>query len=511
MGASLSENVMAEPHGEQLELRLVLDARLRVDDVTAVSANTRRTDLRPLLGQPAVELFHPDDRERLSSTLRNAADGASTELTATLILAGIEADYRVMVTPGERFIHMTLVPKNGTPSPRAAEPAKAEGDPAGRLEYIGMVASRISHDFKNLLAAILVNAEFLRRDEADVETVHEVADEILLATERARELIEQILGYAGSKAEPRNVIDLNALTHEMGRLLDVSTPATVVIRYALQADPATVRGQSSRLRQLLLNFIVNASEAIGTEVGAIMIGTSTLEASAELLGRTRTRMPPPPGRYVCLEVEDTGPGLDAQTVQRIFQPFFTTKETGHGLGLSDCLTTVEDHGGALLLDTAPGQGARFRVLLPSATEQDVVAREVARVRDARHFSGRCVLVIDDDDLVRSVTRRTLRTRGFEVLTARDGLEGIEAFDAQHERIDAVLLDMGMPYMRGDDVFDELRRIDPKVPVIFVSGQSEAELDGDGVLGRADGVVFKPFRDGDLLDALVRVMERRDRA
>ena len=237
-----------------------------------------------------------------------------------------------------------------------------------------------------------------------------------------------------------------------------------------------------------------------------MIGTSVLEAGTELLGRTKTRVPPPPGRYVCLEVEDTGPGLDAQTVQKIFQPFFTTKPTGHGLGLSDCLNTVEEHGGALLLDTAPGQGARFRVFLPTVLGK-AEERDLDGAREAYDFSGYCVLIVDDD-LVRSVTRRTLRSRGCEVLAARDGLEGIEAFDAHHRRIDAVLLDVGMPYMKGEDVLEELRRIDPAVPVIFVSGQSEHELHQGGVLGRADGLLLKPFRDGEMLDTLVQSFARR---
>lgn len=506
MSAGWADEVMPEPQ-TGLELRLVLDARLRVDDVAAVSPIARRADLRGWIGRPAVELFHIDDRVQLDAALRAAVDGTTTELSANLLFGGRASACRLVVTPGERHIHVSVGSASDGEATSGAD-GKVRADPNVRLEYIGLVASRISHDFKNLLAAILVNAEFLRRDDADTETVHEVADEILLATERARELIEQILGYAGAKTEPRNLIDLNGLTREMGRLLDVSTPPTVVIHYDLQAEPSTVRGQPSRLRQLLLNFIVNASEAIGEEVGAIQIGSSNIDAGPELLGRTRTRVVPKPGRYVCLEVEDTGPGLDAATVQKIFQPFFTTKPTGHGLGLSDCLTTVEEHGGALLLDTALGQGARFRVLLPLVTEQESEARDAVRARETRDLAGYCVLVVDDDDLVRSVTRRTLKARGCEVLAARDGLEGIEVFDAQHGRIDAVLLDVGMPYMRGDDVLEELRRIDPAVPVVFVSGQSEQELQHGGVLGRADGLVLKPFRDGDLLDALMLAFGRR---
>ncbi|MCA9705884.1 MAG: response regulator [Myxococcales bacterium] len=474
-------------------------------DITIVRTGDQPLDLRELLGRPAVEMFAPGSRDRLLAAFRAASDGVGSQLRASMTLAGSHYEYVVHICPGERFVHVDLDP---LPAAKNAGPGESkESDPGSRLEYIGMVASRISHDFKNLLAAILVNAEFLRRESADAECVQEVAEEILVATERARELIEQILDYAGSKAEPRSLVELNELTREMGRLLEVSTPPTVVLRYDLEASLPPVRGQPLRLRQLLLNFIVNASEAIGEQVGAIMISTRMMDATEEVLSRSRTRSSPPSGSYVCLEVEDTGPGLDAETARRIFDPFFSTKADGHGLGLAACLTTVEEHGGALLLDSAPGQGARFRVLLPPAAPEEPQAAAEVWQGVERDYEGRTVLIIDDDDLVRSVTRRTLRARGFEVLVAVDGLQGIETFDEQHERLDAVLLDMGMPYMTGDDVFEELRRIDPRVPIVFVSGQSEGELYKHGAVTHADGVVFKPFRDQDLLGVLSRLIDR----
>ncbi|MEM9458887.1 MAG: response regulator [Myxococcota bacterium] len=490
---------------DQPGVRLVLDDELRVHDVSVLGAGEPRIDLSGALGRPAEDMFAAGARDHLRDAFREAQAGKGTQLRASMTLEGRLSDYVVHVCPGTRFIHVSLDPLTG--SKNAGPGESRESDPGSRLEYIGMVASRISHDFKNLLAAILVNAEFLRRESADAECVQEVADEILMATERARELIEQILDYAGSKAEPRSLVELNELTREMGRLLEVSTPPTVVLRYDLHKPLPPVRGQPLRLRQLLLNFIVNASEAIGEQVGAIMISTRIVEASAELLECTRTRSIPPEGRYICLEVEDTGPGLDAETAERIFDPFFSTKKEGHGLGLAACLNTVDEHGGALLLDSAPGQGARFRVLIPSAAEEQALTPVVEWEEVERDFAGHTVLIIDDDDLVRSVTRRALKARGFEILIARDGLQGIETFDEQHAQIDAVLLDMGMPYMTGNDVFDELRRIDPRVPIIFVSGQSEGELYQHGSVTHAEGVVFKPFRDGDLLRALSRVLDQ----
>ena len=491
----------------------ILDGRHHVYDAMVHAPGPARLDPRPAIGRPMIDLVGEEDREQLGAALRDAtgASGTSSELVAVLELGPSPRPVRLRVSPGGRFVHVAAEPLEDA----VAEPEEeddddedddgADGQPSNRLEYIGMVASRISHDFKNLLAAIMVNAEFLRRESDDPALVCEVSDEIVVATERARELIEQILGHAGAKGDATVLVDLNDLTHEMGRLLDVSTPPTVVMRFDLGAGLPPLRGRPARLRQLVMNFIVNAAEAIGDEVGAIMISTRLVDADRELLSRSRTHVVPPPGRYVCLSVEDTGPGLDDETAGKIFEPFFTTKSSGHGLGLSASLTIVEEHGGALLLEPAPGHGATFRVLLPAVAVEAAEVRPVVRDLSGREFRGHTVLVIDDDDLLRSSTSRALTMRGVDVLSARDGLEGIDVFSEQHARISCVLLDMGMPYIKGSDVYDELRGIDPRVPIVFVSGHAEEELYEHRSVREADALLLKPFRDDDLIDTLVRVL------
>ncbi|MEM7159850.1 MAG: ATP-binding protein [Myxococcota bacterium] len=499
--------------GEQPSVCLVVDRELRVFDVVVRSLGGVRIDSLEWMGREVLDLFEAEDRPRVQAALQDADGGMMGDLSLRWRFDGELRDVLVRVCPGERFNHVLIEPPPEAAAPAGVEeldaaPAKpVEAESSRRLEYIGMVASRVSHDFKNLLAAILVNAEFLSREGHDAELVSEVSEEIVVATERARELVDQILQHSGTEGDGDAVVDINQLTHEMGRLLDVSTPPTVVMRFDLEDDLPVVMGQPARLRQLIMNFIVNAAEAIGDEVGAIMVGTHALEADHALLSQTRTRIVPAPGTYLCITIEDSGPGLDDQTVRQIFDPFFSTKSSGHGLGLSASLEIVEEHGGALLVDTVPGQGATFRVLLPPARVAAKVEPESPSVRASRDFQGHILLIIDDDDLLRSVTRRALQARGAEVLVARDGLEGIDVFDDEHARLSCVLLDMGMPYIKGTDVYDELRRIDPKVPVIFVSGHDQGELSSYPEVRNADGLLLKPFRDTDLVDALVGVLER----
>jgi len=494
-----SANDVRSAHGVPPRLGVILDQDLCVLDVVTVGSGIT-IDPLPWLTQPAVELFAPEDRPRVAQALERTRSEGSAELRARLALDTRTEPCLVRARAGTRFVHLSIEPPSAH--------AKAFPERENRLEQLGLVASRVSHDLKNLLAAVLINAELIPRTALDPKSTREISREIVLATERARELLEQILGYASASDQPRRTLDLNALTREMGRLLEVSAPTTVVLRYELQAGLPRVSAHAPLLRQLLMNFIVNAGEAIGEEVGAITITTQALEATPELLASTRTTTPPPPGRYVCLQVEDTGPGFDESTARRIFDPFFTTKDGGHGLGLSACLAIVEEHGGALLLDSSPSRGATFRVLLPaSADALPPLEPEPSEIIEHR-LDGHLVLIIDDDAFIRSVIRRTLGSQGMEVLTARDGLEGLDMFNRHHEQLSCVMLDMGMPHIRGSDVFQDLREIDTHVPIVFASGHGQTQLYAEDAVIRADGVLLKPFRERQLLNMLQRVIEAR---
>ncbi len=483
-------------------LSVVLDVDHRVNDVHVSALERSPPRFDAWLDERFVERFVDEDRARVDAALHDAAAGRPGSTLATISIGGVTHDVAVRIESGSRLLFVVVEPVVTDPmAPVAVGP---ESDP---LRNLGLVASRVSHDFKNLLSAILINADLLEREQWEPEAVREVAAEIVLATDRARELIDQILGHAvGGDPRVHRSIDVNALTHEMGRLLDVSTPPTVVMRYELAPSIPSVLGRASRIRQLVMNIIVNAADAIGDEVGAIVLRTRVVAADDGMLGQTRTRQVPAPGRYVCIEIEDTGPGLEPTVAREIFEPFFSTKKHGHGLGLSDSLAIVEEHGGALLLDSALGHGTTFRVLLPIAMRETGETPRIAEPGVPRSFAGHTILVIDDDELVRSVLRRALEGRGFAVITARDGFEGVEVFTEHHAALDCVLLDMGMPYFKGSDVFDEMVRVDPAVPVLFVSGHGEQELREHEAVGRAAGVLIKPFRDGQLIERIEAALQ-----
>lgn len=239
-----------------------------------------------------------------------------------------------------------------------------------------------------------------------------------------------------------------------------------------------------------MNLVVNASDAIGEAEGVISITTRVIEASRELLETTYLAPNLRPGRYVAIEVADTGSGMDAETLSRIFDPFFTTKFTGRGLGLAAVLGIVRGHRGAIRVESEPGRGTTFHLLFPAA-RGDAAMAPPAAARLPWRGSG-TVLLVDDEPSVRAVTARALRSFGFDVLEAADGIEGVETFAANHERIVCTLLDITMPRMGGEEALHAIRRIDPGARVLLMSGFSEEEATGRFAGLGITGFVQKPY-------------------
>jgi len=248
-----------------------------------------------------------------------------------------------------------------------------------------------------------------------------------------------------------------------------------------------------------MNLVVNASDAIGEREGTIAISTAVVDASADLLRETYLAPELPPGRYVSVEVRDTGGGMSPETLSRIFDPFFTTKFTGRGLGLAAVLGIMRGHRGAIKVESAEGAGTTFRLLFPAARDAAPQA-EVPQSGAAWRGSG-VVLVVDDEPTVRGVTARALRAFGFETIEASDGAEGLEQFAANSDRIVAALLDMTMPRMNGLEAFQRIREIRPDVPLIMMSGYSEQDTMGPLAADPKAGFVQKPFELSALRDTL----------
>jgi len=381
---------------------------------------------------------------------------------------------------------------------------KEQLEHAQRLESLGVLAGGIAHDFNNLLTAILGNAELARGRLDDKPAVVGHIDNIVGSCDHAAELCKQMLAYAGKGSYEMRVINLNDMVKSMGKLIRASVSSNIVLKIKLQSDLPGIEGDTAQIQQLILNFIVNSADAIGSASGEIKVSSGARKMKHEQLAKLYNGSELPEDEYVILEVRDTGCGMSKEMQDKIFDPFFTTKETGSGLGLSAVLGIVRGHHGALQVFSTPGKGTAFRVYLPS-TAQSFSEKIVSTVEvDAWRGDGK-VLVVDDDLRVRNVAKSYVEKLNFDVVTAEDGKEGLEIFGKFHDQLVAVLLDMTMPVLGGVEAMAGMRQVNPDVPIVIVSGYSEIEA-GALIRGdRPDAFLQKPFKAKALKTILYEVM------
>jgi PAS domain S-box-containing protein len=389
---------------------------------------------------------------------------------------------------------------------------EAQMQHAQKLESLGVLAGGIAHDFNNILVSILGHAELALRDLPDGSPARKGFDEIRAAAIRAAELTNQMLAYSGRGRFVIKAVNLNELVREMAHLLAASVSKKARLVYDFADDLPAVEVDVVQMRQVVMNLIINASEAIGDRSGVIAVSTGAAHVQPGMLADTCAAEALPEGDCVYLEVSDTGAGLDEKTKARMFEPFFTTKFAGRGLGLAAVLGIVRGHGGAIQVESDPGKGSTFKVLLPCSDKR---AEPVAVARggaDAEHWDGNgTILVVDDEAGVRSLAKAVLERHGFTVLTASDGAKGVRTFRNHADQITAVLLDMTMPRAGGEEAFQEMRRIRPDLPVILVSGYDEQDAThrfaGQGLAG----FVQKPFQIDVLSRKLHEVLQLRGQA
>jgi PAS domain S-box-containing protein len=346
---------------------------------------------------------------------------------------------------------------------------------AQRLESLGVLAGGIAHDFNNLLVGILGNASVALEGAAGrPELVHCLAD-IEMAAERAAELTRQLLAYAGKSRFVIARSNVNELVEGIARLVSATISKRILLRYELSDDLLVVEGDATQLRQVIMNLLTNAADAIGTQAGVVTLRTRACRLDAEALSQLTLGDTLTAGEYVAIEVIDTGSGMSEQTRGRIFDPFFTTKFTGRGLGLAAVLGILRAHHAAIDVESIEGQGTTFRVLLPRVQLDSADVTLPAAID--RHLSlPKCmVMVEDDEDDVRRGKCRVLTRRGVEVIEAKDGPSAIEALRTHRHRIDVVVLDYTMPGMSGAEAFAQLQAIEPDVRVVLASGYSEGDV------------------------------------
>ncbi len=374
-----------------------------------------------------------------------------------------------------------------------------------KLESLGVLAGGIAHDFNNLLTSILGNSDLARSELSPASSACVYLEDIEKVTRRAADLCRQMLAYSGKGRFVVRPLSLNDVVREMAYLLGVSISKKVVIKYNFFADLPSVMADGTQMSQVVMNLITNASEAIGEASGVVTLTTGVMDCDdAYLQGAVGDGGSHAPGQYVYLEVSDTGCGMDAETLGRIFDPFFTTKFTGRGLGLAAVMGIVRGHKGALRVYSEKGQGTTFKILLPAHHQPPKPLGIDARGVKPAAGHG-LVLLVDDEESIRSMGRRMLERAGFEVLTAADGVQAVEVFLRHQAKVRMVILDMTMPHLDGEACFRELRRADPNVKVVMTSGYNEQDVINRFVGKGLAGFVQKPYSATDLLSKVEEVL------
>ncbi len=373
-----------------------------------------------------------------------------------------------------------------------------------KLESIGLLAGGIAHDFNNLLTGILGNASLAVNDVAASSGTRRLLDEVVRAAERAADLTRQLLAYAGKGRFVVTSVDFSALIRDTTPLIQTSIPRNVRLDMKLAENLAPVSADPGQMQQIVMNLIINAAESIRESgSGVVTVKTSVVQADEPFLSVNFGGADLKAGQYVCVQVSDNGIGMDEGTRARIFDPFFTTKFTGRGLGLAAVHGIVRGHKGGIRVQSTPGLGSVFEVILP-VTQPKPSRAQVARTRRNLNGSG-TVLIVDDEDVVLQMAQETLERYGYKVLTANNGQKGVELFRQRHADLSLVLLDMMMPVMSGPDALKEMRSISADVPVVLSSGYNEADTVKQLSRRGFAGFIQKPYTPMQLAEKINTVL------
>ncbi len=453
-----------------------------------------------LVGKSLADLVDEEELTRFARFTALRKEGVRNRYETRLArkdgsIAHLEVSAAPMWDSNGTFIGTLAVLLDMTARIRAEEERReleAQVQHAEKLKSLGVMAGGIAHDFNNLLASILGNSEIALSDLPPDSELRAPIDDILQAAQRAADLTKQMLAYSGKSRIATEEVDLSKLVGGLRALLQSIVAKKVVLELDLDDELPGIDVDPTQLRQVVMNLVANASEAITARSGKVVVSTSVERGDRGL----RTRRDNAAGRSdalcVALTVSDTGTGMDADTRTRMFEPFFTTKFPGRGLGLASVHGIVRAHGGAIDVETTPGQGTVVRVCLPALAHAARTSPAPAPKADDWRGSG-TVLIVDDEAVVRRAADRMVRRLGFASLTARDGAEALEIYEAYRDEVVLVLLDLAMPVMDGEEAFRKLRCIREDLPVLLSSGYGEdhaaSRFAGQGL----SGFIQKPYR------------------
>ena len=458
------------------------------------------------------ERLHPDDREAVYTAYSDYVEGRRDQYRIEFRQRTKDGEWKWILSLGSLVARLAdgrplrmLGTHTDITERKLAETdrrkVEAQLQHTQKLESLGVLAGGIAHDFSNLLTGILGYSDLALLELPAGSPARPLISEAVNGARRAAELSKQMLAYSGKGRFVVEPLNLSTLVEDITRLLQISISKKCVMEYDLMKDLPAVEADAAQVQQIIMNLLINASEAIGDRSGVIALGTGVMHCDRAFLAETCLDENLTEGLYVYLEVADSGIGMSKETQSKIFDPFFTTKFTGRGLGLSAVLGIVRGHRGAIHCCSELGKGTTFKVLFPptALTAKSLPCREAGRTE----WHGRgTVLVVDDEESVRGLARQMLEKMGFAIQTAANGREAVEVFRSEGETIRLVLLDMTMPYLDGEQTFREMRRLRRGVRAILSSGYDEqtatCRFAGEGLAG----FIQKPYHFEEL-KAVVR--------
>ncbi|WP_411279981.1 PAS domain-containing protein [Gemmatimonas sp.] len=460
---------------------------------------------------PRFDFVHPDDRAAVQAawntvirtgerqTIRLRAfrtDGAERHMSWSAILVrdrngtparivGMEVDITDQVRGDEERAHV-----------------ESQMQQAQKLESLGILAGGIAHDFNNLLVGILGNASLALLDlEPGAEARQSIA-EIEQSAQRAAELTRQLLAYAGKGRYVVETADASAVISDMTSLMRTAISRNASLQMDLATSLPSIEVDVNQFRQVVMNLITNASDALDAKAGLVSIRTGRQEISREYLAACAPGSNAQPGTFTYVEVHDNGTGMEEATRHRIFEPFFSTKFTGRGLGLAATMGIMRSHHGAIRVYSEVGSGTSIKLLFPMSTLGGSAGVN-SGVRAEEWRGGGQILVVDDEDSVRAVASALLRRRGFRTQEASDGAKALDIFQVQPNAFDLVLLDLTMPNMNGEETLRALREVNPTVNVLLMSGYNEQDVTRMFAGRNLSGFLQKPFRADELYASVAR--------
>lgn len=454
---------------------------------------------------------HPDDLDRCYQTYSSAFD-ARRSFQVEYRLRRADGEYRWILDtgvprfePGNTFVGYIGSGIDITDLKLSQERMLA----TQKLESLGVLSAGIAHDFNNMLGSIFAEADLAYADLPADSPGRDSLDRICAVSIRASEVLNLLMAYAGGKGDEAafEAVDLASLVQEMLELLKVSISKKAALKTSFAGNCPPIQANPTQIRRVLMNLVTNASEALGDKEGTIRASTTFVHLGPQ---SDQARTPNlPAGGYVLLEVSDTGCGMSDQALAKVFDPFYTTKSMGRGLGLSAVQGIIRSHGGAVDVISAPGRGSIFRIFLPCDSAVAAKESNCPIGTNEEPLKNQTILLVEDEETLRLAVSMSLKKNGFDVLAIGDGRAALSLYREQAEEIDAVLLDLTLPGVSGAEVFQEMRRIRPDAKIVLTSAYDREQVSARFASGDQAVCTFirKPYRIGELVSALRGVVRQ----